>query len=217
DLPHHLIASFKATLEEARQARLLLHVVDASNPGAEEQIKAVNAVLKELGCSDKPTLLVLNKVDQVRDLSYLHVLQKHHRRSVSISAVTGKGLDELRAAVIEMLSADFTNTEIDVAAANGRVLAYLAAHAEIYRQEFTDSRVKVRCYLPRFLFRHIQEPDVHVRLLEAAWMGMVWASRIRSLPSRQMNDGVIGGVTECRAGALVKQWLKSILSRIADG
>src|SRR5208337_317830 len=52
DLPHHLIASFKATLEEARQARLLLHVVDASNPGAEEQIKAVNQVLKELGCAD---------------------------------------------------------------------------------------------------------------------------------------------------------------------
>ena len=50
DLPHHLVASFKATLEEARQARLLLHVVDASNPQAEEQIKAVNGVLKELGC-----------------------------------------------------------------------------------------------------------------------------------------------------------------------
>ena len=49
DLPHHLVASFKATLEEARQARLLLHVVDASNPQAEEHIKAVNAVLKELG------------------------------------------------------------------------------------------------------------------------------------------------------------------------
>ena len=77
DLPHHLIASFKATLEEARQARLLLHVVDASNPHAEEQIQAVNSVLKELGCDDKPTLLVLNKVDRVADQSYLHVLQKH--------------------------------------------------------------------------------------------------------------------------------------------
>ena len=66
DLPHHLVASFKATLEEARQARLLLHVVDASSPQAEEQIKAVNEVLKELGCDDKPTLLVLNKIDQRR-------------------------------------------------------------------------------------------------------------------------------------------------------
>ncbi len=75
DLPHHLVASFKATLEEARQARLLLHVVDAGNPQAEEQIKAVNKVLQELGCGDKPTLLVLNKIDRVTDLSYLQVLQ----------------------------------------------------------------------------------------------------------------------------------------------
>ena len=76
DLPHHLVASFKATLEEARQARLLLHVVDASNPHAEEQIMAVNKVLKELGCGDKPTLLVLNKADRVPDLSFLQVLRE---------------------------------------------------------------------------------------------------------------------------------------------
>src|SRR5579864_7239089 len=81
DLPHHLIASFKATLEETRQARLLLHVVDAGNPYAEEQIKAVNAVLKELGCDDKPMLLVLNKADRVTDRSYLDVLMKHYPRA----------------------------------------------------------------------------------------------------------------------------------------
>jgi GTP-binding protein HflX len=168
DLPHHLVASFKATLEEARQARLLLHVVDAGNPAAPEQIKAVNKVLGELGCADKPTLLVLNQVDRVTDMSYLQVLQSRHRRSVTVSAVTGQGLDELRTAVIEMLSADFANTEIDVAAGNGRVLAYLAAHADVYHQEFHDNRVTIRCYLPRHLVRHIQEPDVHIRLLEAA-------------------------------------------------
>jgi len=165
DLPHHLVASFKATLEETRQAKLLLHVVDAGNPAAEEQIQAVNRVLKELGCAGKPTLLVLNKVDQVRDLSRLHVLQKHHEKSVTVSAAKGKGLDELREAVIGMLSADFANTEVDVAAGNGRVLAYLGAHAEIYRQEFRDNRVTVRCYLPRHLVHHIQEPDVHIRAL----------------------------------------------------
>ena len=166
ELPHHLVASFKATLEEARQARLLLHVVDASNPAAEEQIKAVNQVLAELGCKDKPTLLVLNKVDRVTEPSYLQVLQSHHRRSVATSAASGKGLEELAAAVIEMLSADFANAEVDLAAANGRVLAYLAAHADVYRQEFADNRVLLRCYLPRHLVRHIQEPDVHIRLLD---------------------------------------------------
>src|SRR6516225_4210847 len=89
DLPHHLIASFKATLEEARQARLLLHVVDASSETADEQIKSVNTILKELGCADKPALLVLNKVDRLADRSYLAVLIRHHPRAVAISAATG--------------------------------------------------------------------------------------------------------------------------------
>ena len=66
DLPHHLIASFKATLEEARQADLLLHVADASNPAASEQIAVVYEVLEELGIEAKDTLLVLNKVDAGR-------------------------------------------------------------------------------------------------------------------------------------------------------
>jgi GTP-binding protein HflX len=166
DLPHHLIASFKATLEETRQARLLLHVVDASSPHAEEQIQAVAAVLKELGCDKKPTLLVLNKVDRVADPSILHVLEKHHPHSVEVSAATGRGLDALADAVIEMISADFANTAVDVDAGNGRVLAYLAAHAEVYRQEFHDNRVTLYCYVPRHLVRHIQEPDVHIRVLE---------------------------------------------------
>jgi GTP-binding protein HflX len=166
DLPHHLIASFKATLEEARQARLLLHVIDASNPTAEEQIRAVNKVLAELGCADKPTLLVLNKIDRVADLSYLQVLQAHHPRAVAVSAAAGQGLDDLRDAVIEMLSADFANAAIDTGAGNGKVLSYLSAHADIYRQEFHDNRVTTHCYLPRHLLHHIQGPDVHVRFLD---------------------------------------------------
>ena len=166
DLPHHLIASFKATLEEAHQARLLLHVVDASNPTAEEQIQAVNAVLKELGCGDRPTLLVLNKIDRVPDLSFLQVLQQHHPRAVAISAATRQGLDALALAVVEELAADFTSAIVETGAGNGKVLAYLAAHAEIQRHEFEDDRVSVHCNLPRRLLHHIQGPDVKVRFVE---------------------------------------------------
>jgi GTP-binding protein HflX len=166
DLPHHLVASFKATLEEARQARLLLHVVDASNEAAEEQIKAVNAVLKELGCHHKAMLLVLNKVDRLSEPSFLHVLMKHHPHSVAISAATGRGMDELREAVIEALTADFADAEVVTGAANGRVLSYLSAHAEIERQEYEDSRVTIRCRLPRHLLHHIQGPDVEVRFVQ---------------------------------------------------
>ena len=103
DLPHALVASFKATLEEARQADLLLHVVDASSPEAERQIQAVKAVLAELGLEDHPTLLVLNKADKVPDRSFLDVLKAHHAESVAISAARGEGLDRLEAAVRDAL------------------------------------------------------------------------------------------------------------------
>jgi GTP-binding protein HflX len=166
DLPHHLIASFKATLEEARQARLLLHVVDASNPHAEEQIRAVNKVLAELGCADKPALLVLNKIDQLRDLSYLHVLQALHPRAVAISAARREGLGDLQDAVIEMLGSTFAHAAVETDISNGRVLAYLGAHAEIERQEYHEDRVVIECYLPRHLFHHITGPGVEVRFLD---------------------------------------------------
>ena len=97
DLPHSLVASFKATLEEARQADLLLHVVDASSPEAERQIQAVKSVLEELGLADHPTILVLNKADRVPDRSFLDVLEAHHDESVAISAAKGEGLDRLEA------------------------------------------------------------------------------------------------------------------------
>jgi GTP-binding protein HflX len=166
DLPHHLIASFKATLEEVRQAKLLLHVVDGGNPEAEDNVKAVNAVLKELGCDGKPTLLVLNKADRVTDPSFLQVLQSHHPRAVVVSAVTGQGLDTLAESVMEMLAAEFAQAEVVADPGNGKVLAYLGAHAEIYHQEYRDGKVVVQCYLPRHLLHHIQGPDVQVRFLE---------------------------------------------------
>jgi len=166
DLPHHLIASFKATLEETRQARLLLHVVDASNEQAELHIQAVSAVLKELECDKKPTLLVLNKTDRLPEPSLLQVLQRHHPRSVGVSAATGQGMDDLRDAVVEMLSGAFLRARVEFDAGNGKVLAYLHAHAEILREEFADDRVRIECSLPRHLLRHIEGPDVRVERLD---------------------------------------------------
>jgi len=167
DLPHHLVASFRATLSEARHAKLLLHVVDASSPQAEAQAKAVNAVLAELDCADKPTILVLNKIDAVADRSTLQVLMAHHPRAVAVSALTGEGVAELEEAVMAALAADFAEAEVVTAAGNGRVLAFLNANAEIYRQEFRDSdnEVVIRCHLPRHLLHHIEGPAVRVRYL----------------------------------------------------
>lgn len=166
ELPHHLVASFKATLEEARQARLLLHVVDASNPHAEEQIKAVNAVLAELECDKKPTILVLNKIDKIADRADVSLLLASHPKAVAVSGATGEGIDQLTAAVVESLTADFVEAEVTAAAGNGKVQAYLAAHAEVYRQEFKDGQVLIRCRLPRYLVRHVTAEGGDVRAFE---------------------------------------------------
>lgn len=168
DLPHHLVASFRATLAEARHAKLLLHVVDASNPQAEEHIEAVNNVLDELDCKEKPTILVLNKIDRIADRSTLHVLSAQHPRSVAVSGLTGEGLDRLEEAVMDALAADFTEAEVITDSGNGRVLAFLNANAEIYRQEFHDetNEVMIRCHLPKHLLHHIAGPTVKVRTIE---------------------------------------------------
>jgi GTP-binding protein HflX len=169
DLPHHLVASFRATLAEARHAKLLLHVVDASNPQAEEHVKAVNAVLAELGCGDKQTILVLNKVDKVTDRTALDVLRAHHPKAVAVSGLTGEGLGLLEEAVMAALASSFAEAEIVTDSGNGKVLAFLNANAEIYRQEFRDeeNQVVIRCHLPRHLLHHIEGPTVKVRFLDA--------------------------------------------------
>ncbi len=155
DLPHDLVASFKATLAEARHARLLLHIVDASSPLAEEHIKAVNEVLTELDCRGKPTILVFNKIDAVTDFVALDVLRATHPHAVSISGLTGQGVPELTDAVIEALSTDIVPLELTFSAGDGKLLAFLNAHAEITHQEYRDGDVLVRCYYPRPLMHHL--------------------------------------------------------------
>jgi GTP-binding protein HflX len=162
-LPHALVASFKATLEEARQADLLLHVVDASSPEAEKQIDAVNEVLQELDLTDHPTLLVLNQADRVTDRSFLDVLQARHEAAVVISAKTGLGLDRLELAVREALHDQALDAEIETDVSNGRVLAYLARHAQVRERRYTDDRVALSCRLPRRCLDYLREHGAAVR------------------------------------------------------
>jgi GTP-binding protein HflX len=168
DLPHHLVASFKATLAEARYARLLLHVVDASSPAAEQHIRSVNEVLKELDCGDKPTLLVLNKVDRVSDRSTLDLLRAHHPKSVAVSGATGEGLRDLADAVAGMLGSAVMRLAVTVPAGNGKLLAFLNANADIVRQEYQGENVRLLLLLPRHLRRHVEGEGVTVEDWEAA-------------------------------------------------
>ena len=94
-LPHTLIESFKATLEEVSEADLLIHVIDLSHPRVDENIEAVNTVTKELGAFGKETLLVFNKIDAVESAEHIQVYLKKFPGSVAISARTGEGMSEL--------------------------------------------------------------------------------------------------------------------------
>ena len=102
DLPHSLVAAFRATLEEAVQADVLLHVVDSADPVREERIAAVNEVLEEIGAADVPQIVVYNQIDRVPGLEPEIVRDSHGKiLNIKASAVTGQGVDLIRAALLE--------------------------------------------------------------------------------------------------------------------
>lgn len=163
DLPHHLIASFKATLEEARRADLLLHVADASSPEAGDQISAAYHVLEEIGIEAKDTLLVLNKVDALEDRARIDGLRNRYPHGIPISARSGEGLDSLANAVSDALSRSFVNVDVETGVENGRLMAYLAAHGEVLSKTFSDSRVVIHCRIPQGLLGRLEREDATVR------------------------------------------------------
>ncbi len=170
DLPHHLIASFKATLEEARHADLLLHVADASNPAALEQIAVVYQVLEELGIKEKDTLLVLNKTDAT-DRGQLAALRSRYPHGLSVSAYTGDGIDKLSAAVSQVLSNNFLDIDVETGVENGRLLALLSNHGEVLSKRYTDSRVIVHCRIPERAMGHLRGTGADIRPHGRAAMG----------------------------------------------
>ena len=166
DLPHHLVASFKSTLEEARQADLLLHVVDASHPDASRQIDTVYEVLDEIGVDCSNVLLVLNKVDAVQDRSIVDVLRSQYADTVTISAMTGRGLEQLRDCSVARLGEGYVDAKVETGVGNGRLFAWIAEHGEILEREYNDSRVVLNCRLPQRLLDSLPNAqDTFVRSL----------------------------------------------------
>ena len=149
NLPHQLVASFKATLEEAVNADLLLHVIDVSNPDVLKQIESVNKVLKEIGCGQKPVLEVFNKVDVVRNIAELEMLQTLYREAVSISAKTLYGMDELNEAVILRYRGTELVLKVVSSQSNGKVQSFLRAHGQILSEQYQDSSVLIEARLGR--------------------------------------------------------------------
>lgn len=148
DLPHRLIASFKATLEESRQADLLLHVADASNPAVFDQISAVYDVLEGLGIESKDTVLIVNKIDAVANPAAVDAVLNRYPNAIPVSARDRDGLDKLAVAVSDALSRSFHNVDIETSVSSGKLMAFLAAHGEIMSKRYTGERVTMHCRIP---------------------------------------------------------------------
>jgi len=149
NLPHHLVASFRATLEETINSDLLLHVVDASSHDAVGQARAVDRVLEELGCRETARINVLNKIDALGEDSEIQLLRAAMPEAVEISAVTRAGVDELYERVIERLRGRYARVTLEAPAANGKLLAYLSRHGHILDRRYIDGFVQLDVRLPR--------------------------------------------------------------------
>jgi GTP-binding protein HflX len=156
NLPHQLVASFKATLEEAINADLLLHIIDSSNPEVLKQIESVEKVLGEIGCGEKPVLKILNKVDIVRKISDLEMLQTLFADAICISAKTGFGIEHLAQAVTEKYRGGEVLVRVASSQSNGKVQSFLRAHATIVTEQYLDSSVLIDARLGRN-----QLPNLH--------------------------------------------------------
>jgi GTP-binding protein HflX len=154
DLPHHLVSSFLATLEEARFADLLLHVVDAADPEVMDHIDVVEETLHDIGAAAVPRISVLNQVDRVKDAVKLRLLEERLPNAVRTSAVTGEGLDRLRETVYDFVTRHHLDLLIEVEAANGKLLANLREWGEVADVEWKNGVAHVRVGLAR---RHLRQ------------------------------------------------------------
>ncbi|MDT8342249.1 MAG: GTPase HflX [Longimicrobiales bacterium] len=159
-LPHHLVASFRSTLEEAREADVVLHVVDASHPDREEHEEVVREVLQELELHRRPQLLVYNKIDRLTHAEEEALRERVRALSavpaVFLSAHQPDTLDALRAALLERLRARLTRIRVRVPAGEGEVLAALHREGEVLAQEAHGVEIEITARVPEPLLGRLR-------------------------------------------------------------
>ncbi len=142
-LPHHLVASFMSTLEEAREADLLLHVIDVSHPHLMEQMAVVKDVLIQLHIAEKPTLFVFNKIDQLEQTGLLSRLRNEFRPSVFVSATKGLFVQDLKREIVRYALQDICEMRVSLQADATDLLAQIYQLAEVYESRCVDSTVEL--------------------------------------------------------------------------
>jgi len=147
-IPHTLVDAFHSTLEEAIYADILLHLIDASHPNALEQAQTAKEVLAELGAADKPTLTLLNKIDQIEDRGQVQRLRLGHEKSVLLSAQTGEGFDHLLERMEGELDALRRTMKLRIPQSEYGAVSQLLRRGKVYYQEYEGNEIVVRADVP---------------------------------------------------------------------
>jgi GTPase len=164
DLPHHLVASFKATLQEAVHADLLLHVLDVGHLRAQQQYDSVRQVLDEIDAGEKPQILLLNKIDTDEGAAAWPVWRTLNSAAIPISARGGAGMVELHDAVMRHVRGEEVEVELEAAISNGRLISFIEHHARVASREFLDGRVRMTAVMgKRMLGDLARNEQVEVR------------------------------------------------------
>jgi GTP-binding protein HflX len=165
-LPHHLVASFRATLEETRDADLLLHVVDASHPLWEEQRLVVDQVLLDLGLHEQPVLLVFNKTDLLSEDALLHLQERVLGlvpNAIFVNTTSDEALDPLRRALRHAVRAKRPVAEVWMSSGDGRMLAEIHAQGEVLEQRTEGDQLVVRARLPERLRGRLEQAGARIK------------------------------------------------------
>jgi GTP-binding protein HflX len=170
DLPHELIAAFRSTLQEAREADLILHLIDASDPNRWQRVRQVNAVLKELEAERVPQIRVYNKIDKLERSPRLNHNRKGEGRAVWLSAVTGEGIPLLLEAIGKRLGKKKVHGVIRLEASQGRQRALLFDMGAVLQEKPVDDGGWVlELEMPeRDFHRFIKRENLPLDILEKA-------------------------------------------------
>ncbi len=156
-LPHHLVESFKSTLDEIREADLLLHVVDIASPMKGEYIETVNKTLKELKADDKPAILVFNKIDQISSPQDLADIKREFPGSVLVSATRGIGLDDISAEIKKRVERYYLYRNIVIPITRYHVVSYLHEVAEVEKESYDEDSIRLTCRIHQKHYGKLKE------------------------------------------------------------
>lgn len=156
-LPHFLIDAFRSTLEEAALADILIHVVDASSPYAEQQMEIVYQTLRELGAEGKPVITLFNKQDLVTEEKHLHDF--HADYAIPVSVRHREGLDRFLEILEQVVRKGQILVERVLPYQNAGIIAQIRQTGQILEEEYLADGIRVRAYVPEDLYGRLQEVD----------------------------------------------------------